>query len=526
MDIWNEGISSDDRQNQLRRTEKKAKAFLPDNTDRVFALLAFIIGYLFSRWVFFSWQGWGVAAFTTIYCVSAAVYTRNKGFALKGEGVFWLIAAWLTGLSFALCPAYGLGPLRCLFLFCAAVYSVMSLTKTQIEGRTGNLLVLDGINLTVVIPFLNFLNQYASLAAKNNRQKSRFRAYVSVFAGIVIALSGLFAVIPLLLSADSGGFAKIVEYLTLNFSNEKILRFMLYFLLSIPMAAYIFALFSGCGHRRSCDTFEKAEAGKAVSALRIVPEGTVYTVLGILCFVYLVFIFSQIPYFFSAFFGKRPEGFLAYSEYARRGFFELVRLAAINLAVLTAANTMSRKHREQSIALRVFNVALALLTLLFIATAFSKMALYINAYGLTMPRLLPCVFMGFMALICLGVIAMQKWKFSIIRVAAFSGALILCALLLSDPDAIVVKYNTNRFLNGTLEEYDTEILRRAGPAGVQPALDVYAATGDRRLKGEMEDYLITQRNIASEKRNTARYDLQSKTAYDAVMEFLNNKSAD
>jgi hypothetical protein len=32
----------------------------------------------------------------------------------------------------------------------------MSLTKTQIEGRTGNLLVLDGINLTVVIPFLNF----------------------------------------------------------------------------------------------------------------------------------------------------------------------------------------------------------------------------------------------------------------------------------------------------------------------------------------------------------------------------------
>jgi hypothetical protein len=89
MDIWNEGISSDDRQKSTPPTEKKAKAFLPDNTTGSRAVGVHNRLPVFPL-VFFSWQGWGVAAFTTIYCVSAAVYTRNKGFALKGEGVFCL----------------------------------------------------------------------------------------------------------------------------------------------------------------------------------------------------------------------------------------------------------------------------------------------------------------------------------------------------------------------------------------------------------------------------------------------------
>ncbi|NLO49222.1 MAG: DUF4173 domain-containing protein [Clostridiales bacterium] len=530
MDTWNEGAFSFGQPDKTRLSVNTVKPVSPDRTDVVFALCAFVIGYLFSRWVFFSWQGWGVAAFTTLYCVSAAVYVciREKSLALKGEGLFWILTCWLTGLSFALFPGRGLGPLRGLFLFCLAVYSVMSLTKTQIGGRTDNLLALDGLNLVFVIPFRNFLNQYAALMAQKNKNKSRYRAYFSVLAGIAVALLSLYVLVPLLLSADSGGFAKIMDSFSglLNFNNTAVIRFMIYFLPSIPIAAYIYALFSGCGHNRNCDTFKKDAANKAVTTLRIIPAATVYTVLGILCGVYLAFIFSQLPYFFSAFSGKRPEGFLVYSEYARRGFFELTQLAAINLGVVTAANTMNRKRRPQSRTLKVFNVVFALLTLVFIATAFSKMALYIRVYGLTMPRILPCVFMGFMALICLAVIAMQKWTFSIIRFAAFTGALILCALFLCDPDAIVVKINADRYVNGTLSEFDTEILSRSGPAGVLPALEVYQTTGDQRLKDRLEDYLIDQRNFAMTNRNSAKYDLQSETAYRAVTEYFANRPPD
>jgi hypothetical protein len=283
------------------------------------------------------------------------------------------------------------------------------------------------------------------------------------------------------------------------------------------MAAYIYGLLSGCVHKKGWNTFKKEAAIDTVNALRIVPKGTILTVLGILCGVYLTFLLSQTPYFFSGFSGKRPEGWLVYSEYARRGFFELCQIAAINLGVLAAANLLSVNHRNAWKALKVFNVVLMLMTLLFIATAFSKMALYIHAYGLSMPRLLPCVFMAFMAIVCCGVILLQKWTFSIVRFAAFTGAVMLCFLIVSDPDGLVVRYNTGRFLNGSLQGYDTEILYRAGPAGVVPALDVFAVTEDEEQKANLITYFKDQLSAAEQARDAPGYDLQSERARRAIL---------
>ena len=53
--------------------KKVENAFKPDICDFIFALVAFVLGYLFSRWVFFFWQGWGVSAFTTAYLLAATV---------------------------------------------------------------------------------------------------------------------------------------------------------------------------------------------------------------------------------------------------------------------------------------------------------------------------------------------------------------------------------------------------------------------------------------------------------------------
>jgi len=191
------------------------------------------------------------------------------------------------------------------------------------------------------------------------------------------------------------------------------------------------------------------------------------------CILYLVFILSQIPYFFAAFTGSRPEGWLSYAEYARHGFFELCSIAAINLAILTAGNITSKKQRMESSVLKMFNIVFAIITLILIATAFSKMALYIGEYGLTMKRLLPCVFMIFLAAVFIAIMALQKLDFSIVRFSLVTGTVMFCTLCLSNPDAFVVKYNTDRYLKGTLSNFDTDILNRAGSAGVTSALKIY-----------------------------------------------------
>ena len=138
--------------------------------------------------------------------------------------------------------------------------------------------------------------------------------------------------------------------------------------------------------------------------------------------------------------------------------------------------------------LRILNITIAVITLVLIATAFSKMALYIGVYGLTMRRLMPCVFMVFMAAVFVALIVLQSRSFSIVRFSLVTGAIMLCALSLSNPDAMVVRYNTDRFLNGSLPDYGTDILYRAGSAGVLPALEVYKVTEDTDLKSQLTIY--------------------------------------
>ena len=46
---------------------------------------------------------------------------------------------------------------------------------------------------------------------------------------------------------------------------------------------------------------------------------------------------------------------------------------------------------------------------------------------------------------------MQKWSFSITRLAVGLGVVMLCMLYLLDPDSFVARYNAERYLSGTSE---------------------------------------------------------------------------
>jgi hypothetical protein len=89
-------------------------------------------------------------------------------------------------------------------------------------------------------------------------------------------------------------------------------------------------------------------------------------------------------------------------------------------------------------------------------------------------------------------IVLQKRGFSIVRFALVTGSVMICVLCLSNPDAMVVRYNSDRYLRGTLPHFDTEILFRSGSAGVLPAIEIYERTKDEALRSEIAWYLSTQ----------------------------------
>ncbi|HVF49755.1 MAG TPA: DUF4173 domain-containing protein [Pyrinomonadaceae bacterium] len=193
----------------------------------------------------------------------------------------------------------------------------------------------------------------------------------------------------------------------------------------------------------------RSESGAQAVASKIISLGIVEIgiVLGLVNLLFFSFVAVQVRYFFGGAALVVASTGLTYAEYARRGFFELVWVAALVLPLLLAAHWLLRK--ENPAHERIFRVlAGALVALLFVimVSAVMRMRLYQSEYGMTELRLYTTAFMGWLAIVfvwfTLTVLRGQRARFA-------CGALVaaLCvagALHLLNPDAFIV--NTNAAL--------------------------------------------------------------------------------
>jgi hypothetical protein len=140
---------------------------------------------------------------------------------------------------------------------------------------------------------------------------------------------------------------------------------------------------------------------------------------------------------------------LTYAEYARTGFFQLLAVAAITLVALVGLRAVTdlpdpaRQRRFVVLA----ELAIAL-TLVIVAVALRRLALYQDAYGLTMLRLYSSVFAVWIGLILVlagaavaGLVPGKAW---FPGAAIVAGLVFLLALNVADPEAIVVRHNVAR----------------------------------------------------------------------------------
>ena len=175
-------------------------------------------------------------------------------------------------------------------------------------------------------------------------------------------------------------------------------------------------------------------------------------VLGSVAVMYLAYLVSQLAYLGGGFVGLLPED-ATLSAYARRGFFEMALLVAVNLGLILAASVRGRG--KPGTVTRGLCLTLGGVSLFFVAAAAAKMLLYIQGYGLTRMRLLTQVFMAWLAVVT---VLVCLWLFRP-KVSWMKGgmvlALALCAgLLWADVDAQVARYNVNAYQRGSLETVD------------------------------------------------------------------------
>lgn len=403
--------------------------------DRLFAVVYLLAGYGFIYLCSSDYFLYGpefernLGIFTVFYAVVVLAYLWGKEIRPPKESWFWLAVMLAVGVSYAFWSALYI--LQFLALLAIAAYWTLSASGRLLKGgQTSRWIFFDGCNALAVVPFGNFGCQvrtlfYESDAGERGEQKKTSGKAGSVLLGIVIVLPALAIILPLLSSADAG-FRSLMGGLT-DYISDHLLVIVVRMLFAVPVSFYLFGLIFGGIHGRNTERFQEEKLLETAGQLRRVPDTAICTALLIVCLVYGLFMVIQGNYLFSAFIGRIPEGF-TYSEYARRGFFELCQIGVWNLIFTWLAGACSRTDRREHKGLGFLTVLLSVLTLLLLVTAVSKMGMYISVYGLTVYRILTLIFMLWMGLVFTCIIIHQKREFPIVRFCVMAGAVMFCLM--------------------------------------------------------------------------------------------------
>lgn len=203
---------------------------------------------------------------------------------------------------------------------------------------------------------------------------------------------------------------------------------------------------------------------------------TVGTVLGLVDLLFVLFVALQARYLFGgAAVVEQTAGF-TYSEFARRGFFELATAAGLALPVLLAADwALLRTRPQDETSFRALAGLLLLLLGGIMGSAVQRMLLYVDVFGLTELRLYPTAFMAWLAGVCVWfawtVLRGRRHRFAFGTLV--QGWAVLAGLHLLNPDAFVARTNAARVGRNPDRGFDVAYVGGLGADAVPVLLEAF-----------------------------------------------------
>lgn len=280
----------------------------------------------------------------------------------------------------------------------------------------------------------------------------------SVILGLVISLPALLIIIPLLKSSDIA-FSSLMD----QFSPKNLSEFFAAGLIGLSLFILIFGRMAASVHISRPVCVRQRNSG--------LEPALIATFLSVISAVYLLYLFSQLSYFFSAFSGFLPRNFTV-AEYARRGFFEMTAVCIFNLLIIFLANLLCRKEAGKApLSVRLLSVFFCIFSLALAATSFSKVYLYIQRFGMTRLRITTTIFIVFLAVVFITVIfRLLIQKVPYIKIALAAAALLLVATAFLNVDRVIAKYNVEAYLSGHLESIDMDTISELDSDAITPYL--------------------------------------------------------
>lgn len=255
------------------------------------------------------------------------------------------------------------------------------------------------------------------------KEKEGFGKGMYVVLGLCIGIPLVMVVLFLLMSADLV-FESIID----DFLNDVNLGdFFKVGLLVVVVFFFVYGLMVWFCEKNLSDEVKNKRTGEPILAI---------TVTSVLTLVYLLFCGIQI---FSLFLGNMelPAGY-TYSEYARRGYFELLAVNILNCVLVL----VGLKRFRESFILKAILTAMSCCTYIMIASSAMRMVMYISMYHLTFLRVLVLWSLSVLTLLLTGlIIQIYNENFKLFRYCMVVVTVFYLILSFAHPDYWIAKYN-------------------------------------------------------------------------------------
>ena len=442
--------------------------------DNAFIFLFLIASFLFIDFALFKGFHLGFTISYFVIFVISSIYIWKKD---RRPSVFSLLCGMISlvgAVSFALFSNVMVNIIM-FFLVCGLFTLYCLGISGSFRRKQGNFkLLFDLVEGALLYPFANLSDVFGSFKAGEGNVKKHAGGII----GILLALPVLFVIVPLLISSDAA-FEGLVSSIAKNIG-----LYLFELALAVLLMPYLFSFAFG-----KKEQLNKTERGKAKSMPRKLPISGCVSFLCMISLTYLVYLFSQLAYFFSAFKGFLPDGYVhTASEFARRGFFEMFTICVINVLIVSVVSAFSKRNArgKTSAGIKALSLFISLFSILLIATAMQKMKLNISTYGFTVNRLLVSVFMIMMlVVIVFFILHIFLPKFNYMQPIIIICSCIFVAISFADINMLTAEYNMKAYNSGTIEKLDVEAISDLGDASVK-YLIVLSKSDDTKIAHEAQ----------------------------------------
>jgi hypothetical protein len=435
-------------QQMAEPSEKTEQPFTPKIKKPVrLWLLAFALGWMFDFLFWGRSTGVNFAIFSVLSVAGGLIFLSVEGYR-PSRNSLWLL---LPVAFFVIVSFLRQEPLTSFLAYAFTFFSVGVFVATYLGGRWLQYGLLDYFGSFFQIIGSMFVRQWDFLLHVSKEREAsggmaRKFPLAAVLRGLLIALPIVVVFAMLLASADAVFNQKIIDFFEF-FDAGKIAEYFVRLLIILACAHALAGIFL---HAASGSRDEKLIGENAPVVKQFLGFTESSVVLGSVGLLFLLFVIIQFQYFFGGQSNIGVAGY-TYSQYARRGFNELVTVAFCSLLLIMSLSTITRRETElQRKIYSWLSVTIVLQVLVILTSAYQRLTLAIDWHGFSRLRLYPRVFLIWVGILFVVVVLLEIFRqekyFAFAFVMASLGFAV--SLTLVNVDEAIVKRNIFRVSQG------------------------------------------------------------------------------